>query len=119
MYTSNDILDFGKNIGLRLSFVYEFQPGYIVWAIKNKDNFKIDVESFLKLPNPRLIKSISSEVFSELFGVEVGNITDAYGLRLNAIDIKNSINDNSMTFSDDFFEFPKSIIKLNNLKEVN
>ena len=38
----------------------------------------------------KLIELIIDET-AELFGVEVGNITDAYGLRLNAIDIKNSI----------------------------
>lgn len=51
-YTPTDILDFGKNKGIKLSEVFKFQPSYIEWAIINIEHFRIDMKLFRKLPNP-------------------------------------------------------------------
>lgn len=52
MLKPDDILNFGKNKGVKLSKIFKYQPSYIEWAIDSIEGFKIDIESFEKLPNP-------------------------------------------------------------------
>src|SRR5690606_8901956 len=56
MYYPDDVLNFGKNQGESLKEVYKYQPSYIEWAIINKQDFKIHIESFENLPNPTPIE---------------------------------------------------------------
>ena len=45
-------MGFGANKGLRFSEIYHYKPSYIQFLIKYIPDFEIDVNEFLKLPNP-------------------------------------------------------------------
>jgi hypothetical protein len=52
IYSPDDIMRFGANRGLPLSEIYHHKPSYIEFLIKYIPDFEIDVNEFLKLPNP-------------------------------------------------------------------
>ncbi|MCD4697336.1 MAG: hypothetical protein K8S16_13960 [Bacteroidales bacterium] len=51
-YMPTDIMGFGKNKGLSLEEIYEYQPRYIEWLILNIEGFKINIDDFYSLPKP-------------------------------------------------------------------
>lgn len=55
IYKPTDVLGFGKNKGLHLSKVYQYQPSYIEWAILKIDEFCIDLDEFERLKDPTTI----------------------------------------------------------------
>src|SRR5665213_2893978 len=52
IYSPDDIIGFGANKGLRLSEIYHYKSSYIQFLIKYIPDFEINVNEFLKLPNP-------------------------------------------------------------------
>jgi hypothetical protein len=52
IYSPNDKMGFGVNKDLRFSEIYHHKPSYIQFLIKYIPDFEINVNEFLKLPNP-------------------------------------------------------------------
>ena len=129
-----DILRFGKNYGLTLGEVYQFQPSYIEWAILKKDDFKIDMEEFECLPAPTTIgynprrfedRSSSGDIVKNINGKleidieEIKNLmdsTDVYNQALSALEIKEMIEDGEIYVELNNFKFPKRIREANDAK---
>ena len=129
VYFPEDILDFGKNKGLSLKVIYKYQPSYIEWAISNIKEFKIDIASFEKLPNPTPI-SYDKELFSgnrntKSFGEMSENKffellskadTINYMKEINANTIRNLIENDGFQPKKIDYSFPPNIVELNDSK---
>ncbi len=51
-YESEDVLDFGKYEGYKVSEIYHFTPDYIEWCIQENDAFYTNLLELQKLPLP-------------------------------------------------------------------
>ena len=128
IYFPEDIWPYGKNKGLKLKYIYQFQPSYIEWAIKNKSDFKIDIDSFENFPNPtplnynanQFVEEFSKEELAKMKPNDLLNyalsrdVSNRYKA-VNAEHISNLINEGVELPSIDY-KFPKELIALNNSK---
>lgn len=133
----DDILSFGKNGGLSLAEVFQYQPSYIEWAIINIDDFKIDMQSFENLPPPTTIGYKKNrfeksglddlEKFNENANIKVKEdfegfvadyfrLNDVFNPRLSVSEIKEMINEGSSFNELKDYKFPDYVRKVNNDK---
>ena len=118
------IIKFGKNYGLALAEIYQYQPSYIEWAILNVDDFKIDMDEFEKLPTPTTIGYKSSsfsgqkknlEFKIENLGELIAN-SDTINVLTCVQDVKNLIKEGWKIEEFTEFKFPENIKAVNNKK---
>ena len=127
--TPDDIFEFGKNKGLKLSYVYKYQPSYLEWAIEKIDSFKIDIEAFELLPNPTPIfynkqtfgdsrqnKEIEEISMEELFSLLEKSDSLNRMKAINANKIEELIESKDFECKEIIYRFPERIRKINDEK---
>ncbi len=128
----SDRINFGKNKGLTLAEIYEYQPSYLEWAIFEIKDFKIDIEKFENLPAPttigynkRWFEEIKSDLLKRIEGKEEFNIemlielvdkTDTVNPFFSVSEIKEMIQSGSSVEELENFRFPEKIREINNAK---
>lgn len=124
-----DKLDFGKNKGLSLEYIFKYQPSYIEWAIENIPNFKVDIDEFRKLPNPTPMcynpnsftkakskKELNEMSEEELFDAISTSDTINQMKNFGAMDSEKSVTSENFGGDEIPYEFPQRIIEINNIK---
>lgn len=127
IYLPDDILDFGKNKGLKLSFVFKYQPSYIEWAIENITDFKIDIKAFEALPKPtpgnynknsfsedKKYPLAEDQMLEDVIELIIRSDTVNQSKSINAKTWKDKESNQSLKSID--YRFPDRIILLNNNK---
>lgn len=124
----HDVLTFGKNKGVRLSEIYKYQPSYIEWAIKNVDDFKIDIAEFEKLPKPTPIGYNSNAMLSRpLINIETASTDELMDLlaktdgfnwlkSVNVSKVKELIEKDGFVAEEIIYSFPEEIRFINDHK---
>ena len=124
-YKPDDLLNFGKNSGISLREIYQFEPTYLEWLIINVPSFKIDIGSFELLPNPTPISTgfvSGSKQLENL--VKNKNIldliikSDSVNATLNVNKIKEFISNNNLKVKPVQFKFSEEAHAVNENKEV-
>lgn len=124
IYMPNDVLDFGKNKGLALREIYQFEPTYIEWLIINRDDFRIDIDSFERLPKPTPIATgavTGSESRKKIFkkGSSLMQIyiqTDNVNMLTNVRQIKRAAENSTEKWEEVNFKFSKEAREKNEKK---
>lgn len=126
VYHTEDILDFGKNEGLKLQEILKFQPSYIEWAIMNLPNFKVNIKSFSNITfsttidyyrdqwDPIRIEKFKTQPIFD--SIKQGIIRDSLSYQRTVQEIKELIEEDFTKVENIEYTFPEWIIEANNSK---
>jgi hypothetical protein len=119
-----DVLSFGKNKGLTLKEVYQYEPTYIEWLIINTDDITIDIEAFENLPTPTplAIGAVSGSVTRRVIGNSRSSIfhkmrlTDNVNMHTDVRELKKMAEDYPELLKEVNFRFSMEAREKNNNK---
>lgn len=110
-WAPDNILDFGKHKGHRLSDVYKFCPDYLEWAVTYIEDFIIDIEAFSKLPKPTPYK--------KYYPVKIGTF-EGKSFKPSESDIPHGYQalKNGEVIKEIDYKFPSHIVEINEQKKI-
>ncbi len=120
IFRPKDSIDFGKNAGLQLSEIYQYEPNYIEWLIINDGEFKIYLEEFQSLPKPTplLVGAVTgSKKRKDLFKNGKGLFqTDNINMHFSVAQIKEILSQNKSIEKEINYKFSEEAILINKKK---